>query len=232
MTGKDDSMDPNEAARGAYHAPPETPRDEIWGKIESTLAEAPPEETLRAMRAAYHSPPEAPRDEMWAEIAAAMPERSRSLHVLPLGRQGRSPAELRFASRGLWGVLATAAAALLVMGIGLGRLSVNPTVTPAEVSSRSQAGEIATTPIRAGSFRAAAVGHLSRTESLLTMVSSDARTGRVDAEMSEWARSLLLQTRLLIDSPASDDPGSPGAVVPSPAGGWVGVGAVPRWAEL
>ena len=93
----------------------------------------------------------------------------------------------------------------MVMGIGLGRLSLNPVVAPAETEPSAVAGTIPDTPIGAGSFRAAAVGHLSRTESLLTMVSSDARAGRVDAEMSEWARSLLLQTRLLIDSPASDD---------------------------
>ena len=206
MTRKDDSMDPNEAAREGYNAPPETPREEIWKEIESTLEEAPPEETLRAMRAAYHSPPEAPGDEMWDEIAAAIPKRSRPVHVLPLRRPRRSPAERRRRRSGRWGAWATAAAALLVMGIGLGRLSVDPTVTPAEIRLPSETGEIANRPIGAGSFRAAAVGHLSRTETLLTMVSSDARTGRVDADVSEWARSLLLQTRLLIDSPASDDP--------------------------
>ena len=206
MRRKDDSMDPNDAAREGYNAPPATPREEIWKEIESTLEEAPPEETLRAMRAAYHSPPEAPRDEMWAEIAAAMPKRSRLVHVLPLRRRGRSPAERRLAPRDRWGLWATAAAALLVMSIGLGRLSVDPTATPAEIGLRGETGEIANTPVGAGSFRAAAVGHLSRTESLLTMVSSDARRGRVDADVSEWARSLLLQTRLFIDSPASDDP--------------------------
>ena len=206
MTRKDDSMDPNEAAREGYNAPPETPREEIWKEIESTLEEAPPEETLRAMRAAYHSPPEAPRDEMWAEIAAAMPKRSRPVHVLPLRRPRRSPAERRLARSGRWVAWATAAAALLVMGIGLGRLSVDPTATPAEIRLPGETGEIANRPIAGGPFRAAAVGHLSRTESLLTMVSSDARMGRVDADVSEWARSLLLQTRLLIDSPASDDP--------------------------
>lgn len=205
MTEKDDSMDPNEAARGGYNAPPETPREAIWKAIESTLDEAPPEEMLRAMRATYHSPPEAPRDEMWAEIAAAMPKRGRSVPVLPIRRPLRTLTDRRVASSGRWGVLATAAAALMVMGIGLGRLSVSPTVSPAEIGLR-EAGEIAAAPIGGGSFRAAAVGHLSRTESLLTMVSSDSRAGRVDAEVSEWARGLLLQTRLLIDSPASDDP--------------------------
>jgi hypothetical protein len=204
MTHKDDSMDPNEAARGGYNAPPETPREEIWKAIESKLEEALPEETLRAMRATYHSPPEAPRDEMWTEISVEMPKRGRSVPVLPFRRPLRTLRRLAPSSR--WGLLATAAAALMVMGIGLGRLSVSPTVTPAETGLSGEAGEITPPPIGIGSFRAAAVGHLSRTESLLTMVSSDSRTGTVDAEVSEWARSLLLQTRLLIDSPASDDP--------------------------
>ena len=186
--------------------PPETPREEIWTAIESRLEDAPSEETLRAMRAAYHSPPEAPRDEMWAEIAAALPTPGQSARVLPFRRSRLDLTKRPVASRRRWGWLATAAAALVVMGIGLGRLSLGPASSPVEIGFRGAAVETANTPSGAGAFRAVAVGHLGRAESLLTMVSSDARTGRVDAEVSEWARSLLLRTRLLIDSPASDDP--------------------------
>ena len=42
--------------------------------------------------------------------------------------------------------------------------------------------------------------HFGRTESLLTTVRSDARTGRVDASVGPWARTLLSQTRLLMDA--------------------------------
>jgi hypothetical protein len=199
MNDNDDATAPRGATRGDSNPPPETPREVIWEAIESTLEAAPPEEILRAMKDVYHPPPEVPSEAIWAEIAAALPKRSGSAQVIPLRSGRRSLAEPRRVWPGRWATLATAAAALVVMGVGIGRLSVGPTTIPAEV------GETASAPA-AGAFWAAAVGHLSRTESLLTMVISDARMGRVDAEVSEWGRDLLLQTRLLIDSPASDNP--------------------------
>lgn len=201
MNSNDDAMAPYGATRGDSNPPPETPREVIWKAIESTLEGAPPEEILRTMKDVYHSPPETPSEAMWAEIAAALPKRSGSAQVTPLrgGRRGLTGAG--WAWPGRWATLATAAAALVVMGIGLGRLSLGTTTIPAEVGETASAP-----PAGASAFRAAAMGHLSRTETLLTMVTADARMGRVDAEVSEWGRDLLLQTRLLIDSPASDDP--------------------------
>ena len=53
--------------------------------------------------------------------------------------------------------------------------------------------------------RAAALEHLGRSESLLTMVRADARSGSVDPGVSKWARELLTETRLLMDLPEADD---------------------------
>ena len=198
-----------EGFREEYNAPPETPRDEIWDGIEAALEQAPPEEVLTTMRELYRRPPEAPRDEMWVAIETELPAERQATDIIAIGRVGgRQPQRGSVLSR-RWPALATAAAALLVMGVGLGRLSVSPSgppVDPPEVASAAASGEAASAEVGSGAMRVAAADHFSRTESLLTMVSSDARVGRVDAEVGDWARTLLLQTRLLMNSSAVQDP--------------------------
>ncbi len=201
----DDRFDERlEGFREEYNAPPETPRDEIWDDVEAALEQAPPEEILAAMRVGYHRPPEAPRDEMWVAIEAELPTGREATDIIAIGPAGRSPTP-RSVWRRNWTVLATAAAALLVMGIGLGRLSVSPSGTPVEPSEVATAG-VGSAGLGSAIMRAAALDHFSRTESLLTMVSSDARAGRVDAEVGQWARTLLLHTRLLLNSSVVRDP--------------------------
>jgi hypothetical protein len=55
-------------------------------------------------------------------------------------------------------------------------------------------------------LRAAAVDHLAKTETLLTLVRADARVGKVEPGVGTWARALLSQTRLLMDAEGQDDP--------------------------
>lgn len=193
MKRDDDTPIPLESLKAEYNAPPETPRSEIWDAIEETLEKAPPEGLLSAMREAYNAPPPAPREEMWSVIG-------QRLGVISLEGARRERSVRTAMSKHRWSVLAVAAAALLLMGIGLGRWSIAPVDVPIAATEldRESAGT--------ESFRFAAMSHLSRTEALLTMVGSDARVGRVDTEVGEWGRALLLQTRLLIDSPASADP--------------------------
>ena len=193
MKHDDDTPIPLESLRAEYNAPPETPRSEIWEAIEETLEKAPTEGLLSAMRDAYNPPPPAPREVMWAVIGQRLGVIS--LEDARRGRSVRTPISKR-----RWSVLAVAAAALLIMGIGLGRWSIAPVDVPIAAT------ELDREPAGAESFRFAAMSHLSRTEALLTMIGSDARVGRVDTEVGEWGRALLLQTRLLIDSPASADP--------------------------
>ena len=204
-----------EGFREEYNAPPETPREEIWAGIEGALEQAPPEEVLRMMRKVYGRPPEAPRDEMWVAIEAQLPAGQGATDIISIDPARRRQPQRGSAWSRQWTAWATAAAALLVMGIGLGRLSVDPSGTaaePAEVATAEAAlagvprAGGASADVGSGTMRAAAADHFSRTESLLTMVSSDARAGRVDAEVGEWARTLLLQTRLLMNSTAVQDP--------------------------
>ncbi len=244
-----------EEFREEYNAPPETPREAIWDRIEAALEQAPPEEILTTMREIYQRPPQTPRDEMWVAIEAELPAGREAVDIIAIDPARRSPTQRKSVGSRQWTMLATAAAALLVMGIGLGRLSVGPSgtlVEPAEVATPETAAaegstaEVATAEVPtaevptgqlptaevptvevptadvatveastaelgpagvgSGTMRMAAADHFSRTESLLTMVRSDARAGRVDAEVGEWARTLLLQTRLLMSSSALRDP--------------------------
>ncbi len=198
-----------EAFREEYNAPPETPRDEIWDSIEAALEQAPPEEVLTTMRKVYRRPPEAPRDEMWVAIEAELPAGREATDIIAIGPARRRQTQRELVWTRQRTSLATAAA-LLILGIGLGRLSVSPSGTPVEpaevASTEAASAEVASAELAAGTMRVAAADHFSRTESLLMMVSSDARAGRVDAEVGQWARTLLLETRLLIDSSVALDP--------------------------
>jgi len=124
----------------------------------------------------YNVPRPTPREEMWARIKAS--------------RVRRPQPWLR------WGL---AAAAVLLVGIGIGRVTSNQSAGP---------GTAGATPDTTGSalvYRVAATQYLSRTETFLTGFRADLRAGRVDAFPGQ-ARDLLATSRLLLDSPAADDP--------------------------
>lgn len=134
---------------------------------------------LRELARDYHEPPPPPREEMWAAIAA----RRAAPRVLVRRRPWA------------WGL---AAAAVLVVGIGLGRWSARGGPSP-DVPAVADAPATADAPLRV-----AATQYLTRTEALLT----DVRSGSVpvDAQFLGSARDLLGMTRLLLDSPLAEDP--------------------------
>ena len=127
----------------------------------------------------YHAPPRpTPREEMGGRIQAARVRRIR-----PWMR---------------WGL---AAAALLVLGIGIGRWTAHqPTTVPGgtRVATADTAGNGVV-------YQVAATQYLSRTETFLTAFRADLRAGRATGFTGQ-ARDLLTTTRLLLDSPAADDP--------------------------
>lgn len=94
-------------------------------------------------------------------------------------------------------------AAVLALGIGIGRFSAAPDPTLPRVTVDAPAPG---TPFTSDAYRVAAVQHLGRTETLLTAFRADARDGRADPQVAAWADDLLGNTRLLLDSPAADDP--------------------------
>ncbi|MHB1192294.1 MAG: hypothetical protein ACYC6F_04530 [Longimicrobiales bacterium] len=148
----------------------------------------------RLLREEYNPPPEAPRDEMWAAVEARL--EPREARVVPLG-EARSRRAARLHRPLAW---AAAAAAVLVVGVGIGRMTAPLAPPVAEAPAGAPEGA------DPGILRVAAVEHLGRTEALLRMVRADGASGRVDPAVGMWARSLLTETRLLMDARQGQDP--------------------------
>lgn len=143
-------------------------------------------EWLQETAKGYHDPRPTPRDEMWARIET---ERAR--------RATRRVIELRPWLR--WGL---AAAAVLTLGIGIGRWTAHEQ-TGGRGAAVARADSAASSDLV---YQIAATQYLSRTETFLTGFRADLRAGRTEARFPGQARDLLTTTRLLLDSPAADDP--------------------------
>ena len=129
----------------------------------------------------YHEPPPAPRDEMWEAIQAARRTQ---------GRVTRPPVR--------WLVWGVGIAALLALGIGIGRLTVIQ-------EQRGSAKPIAAGPQSAGRGSVAvdlvATQHLTQAEAFLTGFRAEAKAGGSAMDFVASARGMLTTTRLLLDSP-------------------------------
>jgi hypothetical protein len=135
---------------------------------------------LRDAARGYNEPPATPREEMWARIAA---DRRVPRRATP------------------WFQWVTAAAAMLALGIGIGRLSMQSSeIAPTKVAAT---GEV---PRSTVAYNMAASQYLGRTEALITDFVIGARQGASERSVSLTARDLLTTNRLLQDSPAGDDP--------------------------
>jgi hypothetical protein len=145
---------------------------------------------VERLREEYNPPPGTPREEMWAVIEAGLGARSGEVVSLAEAR-----AKHVFAHRNPLG-WAAAAAAVLILGVGIGRMTAPASPPVAGDRVVRQASVV----------RAAALEHFGRSESLLTLARADARSGRVDPAIGKWARGLLTETRLLMDVPETNDP--------------------------
>ena len=134
--------------------------------------------------------PPPPRDEMWASIEFARRFGSlapRRLRAWPIGATG------------------IGLAASLALGVAIGRSLAGP--GPAQ-------SEPGTAPVEPASaepaaqppalFRLVAEGHMAEAEVLLTGLNQTAPER--PADVAVWARSLLMDTRLLLESPVASDP--------------------------
>ena len=142
------------------------------------------EPTLRDAARAYHQPPEPPREAMWQAIQA---ERR--------VERARRPAVRR------WTPWAMAAAAILALGVGIGRWSAPDTragtVAPTTAPAAPRVNETA--------YRLATLEHLGQSETFLTLFRTSLPQGRQERLASATARRLLSTNRLLLDSPAGQD---------------------------
>jgi hypothetical protein len=98
--------------------------------------------------------------------------------------------------------VAMAAAAVLALGVGIGRWSRPPQRLPGTVVTAPAPG----TPLTSDAYRVAVAQHLGRSEALLTSFRAEAAQGQVDDQVAGWAGDMLNSTRLLLDSPAANDP--------------------------
>ena len=160
---------------------------------------------MRDAAETFRRPPEPPIDAMWAEIEARS-----GLRAAPLADPVISLADARRGSRvPRW----LAIAATLVVGIGIGRGSAaigHDAVAPAPqtvANADSTAGLAAhTDPELDRPYELETSQYLGQTAALLTSLPLEARAGGSDKQFASRASELLTRTRLLIDSPAADEP--------------------------
>jgi hypothetical protein len=155
------------------------------------------DDVLKEAAQDYNAPPETPKDVMWARIEATRQERERR----------RQQVRVLYSPWTRWGV---GIAAALAIGVGIGRLTTidngGPAGEPIAISPEPATpieGAPATTQL---AYTVAATQHLSRAEMFLTSFRMNSAAGTADAEFWTDAGELLASTRLLLDSPAGDDP--------------------------
>jgi hypothetical protein len=150
-----------------------------------------PDERLEALleehARSYNEPDAIPREAIWERIQ----ESRRARRVTPLSR--RRP----------WVQSVAAAAALVVLGIAIGRYSAHRPSGGAVTDRVAAVPEAARPEAAPTPYRVAAAEHFGRAEILLTQLDN---ASRADDEVFGWARSLLANTRLLLNSPAGLQP--------------------------
>lgn len=130
----------------------------------------------------YNEPPATPRDQMWQRIEEA--------------RRHKRVIELR-----PWMRWAVAAAAVLAIGVGIGRWSAHQASPPVRTQVAMEIDSLANV-----AYQIAATQYLSRTETFLTAFRADANRSANTARLARQARGLLTTTQLMLDSPAADNP--------------------------
>ena len=151
------------------------------------------DDLLRDAAPGFREPPPPPLEAMWAAIE----------------REHFGPVRGTLWHR--WYGPVIGMAATLLIGIGIGRITVNPVPMPgdpivaAAPAAAAPAGAFDVSEDIAGPYRAVTSRYLGQTVALLVSLPS-ARDFNADGKMVERAGELLSTTRLLLDSPAAEDP--------------------------
>jgi hypothetical protein len=150
------------------------------------------DQRIRGAARGHNAPPDTPREEMWARIAEARLARV----SMPNAQASAKAREARVIPLRRWRLagLAAAAAAILAVGVGIGRESMAPQVSSWEAPST-----------KAAAYRLAAQEHLGQSEAFLTLFRASARRDGDYRLAAASARQLLTTNRLLLDSPAGGD---------------------------
>jgi hypothetical protein len=151
------------------------------------------DDVLQDLPRSFNTPPEPPLDEMWTVIEDA--------HF-------NAPVPIS-ATRGMtlrapW----LAAAAALIIGIGVGRYlprdgsSPGNAASPAAIAANPASAASDTSAV-ADAYRDQTTRYLGQAAALLVSLPAKDANGRTDAAFASKATDLLVTTRLLIDSPAA-----------------------------
>ena len=167
---------------------------------------------LRDAARTYHRPPDFPETEsLWAAIDQVLPAEQAAQIVAGMERPRLTvvhdaPAPRRRLLANPW--LRTAA--VLLLGVAIGRVSTRVPVRAAERPSVAAATESVRPSPKDGDLadidRVATTEYLGRTEALLAQLPAELQARRADPAYQSQADALLLKTRLLMDSPAAADP--------------------------
>lgn len=146
---------------------------------------------IRKVAPTLNAPNATPRLEMWSAIQAA-----RRTAVAPPRRKP-------------W-LLMSAIAAALLLGVAIDRVALQKADAPtASVATVSPAPTPSDSDDPSRLYRMAATQTLTQAEALLTAFRASATPRQSPVEtrqLGTWGRQVLGSTRLLIDSPAGDDP--------------------------
>lgn len=151
-------------------------------------------EAMRDLARDYNQPPMiVPRDAMWAAIEAGQ-------------RRGR-PRAMIFVRR--FAPLAAAAVLILAIGITIGRGTASGPISKPPVIAQGPAPAPAA-PGMPDAYAVVTTQQLVQVQALLTAFNANtldsAGNAKADAHLASWARDLLSNTRLLLNSPAGADP--------------------------
>ena len=154
------------------------------------------DEVIRDLPQNFKTPSEPPLDEMWKVIEDAHFNSPASTRR-PAGMSSRAP----------W----LAAAAALVIGIGIGHyVPLGKTQQSGNgafsVASTQRLAAGADTSAIADAYRDQTSNYLGQAAALLISLPPQNASGKADAAFAGKAADLLVTTRLLMDSPAAQDP--------------------------
>jgi len=163
--------------------------------------ETPLDPRLKDLAQGYNAPPALDRDAMWRAIEARRPPTSQGAAGRPQVVSGRRKS--RGSRRPVLSTRAAAwisgIAALLIIGIGIGRMTAPTTGDLASADMPASSSKAPSTALEI-----AAAQHLSQSEAYLTLFRASVRSNDVDSLPVAAARQLLATNRLLLDSPVAD----------------------------
>jgi hypothetical protein len=187
-----------------YHRPPDiVPREEMWNAIRHN----------DAPRHFIHRHP------AWSVLAAAVlllgvgisiGVEAHSRFAPPTSQLGNSPTQIAVTAPPP-ATNANASTTAVAPAENQPGAAEQPAVTPNHAESRGSyaASRVPVAPDRSArstAYALASARHFAAVEALLTSYNTSSHDAKADAQMADWARALLSQTRLLLDSPAAKDP--------------------------